>query len=55
MASRAPCSSPITTAQAPQVALGAALSRASLAEIFTQEIKYHLRRGDMAHGHDLAI
>jgi hypothetical protein len=37
------------------VALGAALFRAGLTEIFTQEIEYHLGRGDIAHGRDLAI
>jgi hypothetical protein len=37
------------------VALGAALFRAGLPEIFAQEIEYHLGRGDIAHGRDLTI
>src|SRR5262245_12031665 len=37
------------------VALGAALFRSGLPEIFTQEIEYHFGRGDIAHGRDLAI
>src|SRR5262245_40387822 len=37
------------------VALGAALFRSGLTEIFAQEIEYHLGRGDITHGRDLAI
>src|SRR5437867_1871359 len=37
------------------VALGAALFRSGLAEIFAQEIEYHLGRVDIAHGRDLSV
>jgi hypothetical protein len=37
------------------VTLSTALFRAGLPEIFAQKIEYHLGRGDIAYGRDLAV